>query len=208
MKTKQSVLAAMFFAIMLLFALTPLGFIQIGPIKATLLHIPVIIGSIILGPKIGGFLGFSFGLFSLVTNTVTPSPLSFVFSPFYPVYGTDHGSLWALVIVFVPRILVGILPFFIYHFLQRKFGNKKDKLSLFMTGLTGSLINTILVMNLIFFLFQGAYANLQGVPAGLALYKAILMIILINGVPEALIAGIATSAVTKVLLKLEHKNNA
>lgn len=71
-------------------------------IKATILHVPVIIGSILLGPKKGAFLGGIFGLTSLIKNTMMPSALSFAFSPFIPVPGTDRGSLWALVICFVP----------------------------------------------------------------------------------------------------------
>ena len=41
----------MFLAILLLLALTPLGFITLGPLNSTTMHIPVIIGSIVLGPK-------------------------------------------------------------------------------------------------------------------------------------------------------------
>ena len=57
-KTFQLVLTALFLSVMILLASVPfLGFIPIGPINATTLHIPVIIASIVLGPKIGGFLG-------------------------------------------------------------------------------------------------------------------------------------------------------
>ena len=57
-KTFQLVLTAFFLAIMILLAsVTFLGFIPIGPLNATTLHIPVIIASIVLGPKLGAFLG-------------------------------------------------------------------------------------------------------------------------------------------------------
>ncbi len=69
------------------------------------MHIPVIIGSIVLGAKkIGSMLGGTFGIISLIKNTTAPTPLSFVFSPFIPVIGTDHGSWKALLIVLIPRI--------------------------------------------------------------------------------------------------------
>lgn len=90
--TKKFTLTAMFLAILLLLALTPLGFITLGPLNSTTMHIPVIIGSIVLGPKIGSMLGGTFGIISLIKNTTAPTPLSFVFSPFIPVIGTDHGS--------------------------------------------------------------------------------------------------------------------
>ena len=104
--TRTFALTAMFLAIMILLAVTPLGFIPIGPINATTMHIPVIIASIVLGPRLGGFLGGTFGLISMIRSTVIQTPLSFVFSPFIPVIGTDHGSLKALLIAFIPRILI------------------------------------------------------------------------------------------------------
>lgn len=204
MKTKQLTLTAIFMSIILLFSFTPLGFINLGFIKATLVHVPVIIGAIILGPRIGAFLGLTFGILSIVINTTAPSVLSFAFSPFIPVLGTNETSLWALVIALVPRVLTGVIPFYVFKWLQKK--EIKSNTALFIAGVSGSLINTILVMNLIYFVFQDAYATAKQMEIGAGLYKAVLSVILINGVPEALIAGIATSAVASILLKVYHKN--
>ncbi|WP_267879121.1 ECF transporter S component [Listeria grayi] len=110
-KSKDITLLAVFTGIILLLAFTPLGFIPLGIIKATIIHIPVIIGSILLGPKRGAILGVVFGATSLISNTISPALLSFVFSPFIPIPGLTHGSLLALLICFLPRLLVGILPF-------------------------------------------------------------------------------------------------
>lgn len=204
MKTKQLTLTAIFLAIIILFSFTPLGFINLVVIKATLVHIPVIIGSIVLGPRIGSFLGLSFGLLSMVVNTITPSVLSFAFSPFIPVYGTNDGSLWAIAIALIPRILTGVIPYYVYQCLKKYKVNQK--VSLFTAGISGSLVNTILVMNMIYFLFQDAYSSIKDVAAGSGLYKAVLSVIFINGIPEALVAGIATSTVAVVLLKIMGKN--
>lgn len=204
MKTKRLTLTAIFLAIIILFSFTPLGFINLGFIKATLVHIPVIIGGIVLGPRIGAFLGLSFGLLSMTINTMTPSALSFAFSPFIPVIGTNNGSLWAIVIALVPRILTGVVPYFVYKWLKST--NKlPDRLSLFLSGVAASMVNTLLVMNLIYLLFQDAYSQLKGVAIGSGLYKAVLSVIFINGVPEALVAGIVVSAITGVLIKIYQK---
>lgn len=40
------------------------------PIKPTLTHIPVIIASIVYGPKIGAYLGGFMGIMSIVRNTI------------------------------------------------------------------------------------------------------------------------------------------
>ena len=206
MKTKQLTLTAIFLAIIILFSFTPLGFINLGFIKATLVHVPVIIGAIVLGPRVGAFLGLAFGLLSMTINTITPSALSFAFSPFIPVYGTNSGSLWAIAIALIPRILTGVVPYYVYKWLKKN--NTNQNISLFSAGIAGSLVNTILVMNMIFFLFQDAYGSIKGISGGAELYKVILSVIFINGVPEAIVAGIATSAVAAVLLKLLDKNRA
>ncbi len=81
--TKELVQLSLFVAIIVLMAVVPfLGYIPLGFTRATIIHIPVIIGSIILGPKYGAFLGFIFGLTSLVNNTFNPTVTSFVFTPF------------------------------------------------------------------------------------------------------------------------------
>lgn len=199
--TKNFTLTAMFLAIMILLAVTPLGFIPIGPINATTMHIPVIVASIILGPRLGAFLGGTFGLISLIRSTFIPTPLSFVFSPFIPVIGTDQGSWKALIVALIPRILIGVVPYFVYKGIQRLTKNKVSPLSLFLAGIAGSLTNTILVMNLIYFLFQQDYAQVLGTNIN-AVYSAVLAVIFTSGVPEAIVAGLVTVAVSTVLLRM------
>ena len=48
---RELVLTSLFTAVILLMAFTPLGLIDLPIIKATILHVPVIIGSVLLGPK-------------------------------------------------------------------------------------------------------------------------------------------------------------
>ncbi|AZP93377.1 ECF transporter S component [Enterococcus mundtii] len=199
--TKNFTLTAMFLAIMILLAVTPLGFIPIGPINPTTMHIPVIVASIILGPRLGAFLGGTFGLISLIRSTFIPTALSFVFSPFIPVIGTDQGSWKALIIALIPRILIGVVPYFVYKGIQRLTKNKVSPLSLFLAGIAGSLTNTILVMNLIYFLFQQDYAQVLGTNIN-AVYSAVLAVIFTSGVPEAIVAGLVTAAVSTVLLRM------
>ena len=73
-------------------------------------------------------------------------------------------------------------------------------IGLILAGVSGAPVNTLLVMNLIFVFFREAYAaaNDVAVSAG---YGFILTVIGINGVPEAIVAGILTLCIGKVLLK-------
>ncbi|MDR2779959.1 MAG: ECF transporter S component [Synergistaceae bacterium] len=197
-KIRKFAATSLFTAIIFLMTFTPIGFINLGFINATIMHVPVIIGSILLGPSAGACLGAMFGLASLIRNTVMPNILSFTFSPFIPVPGTEHGSLLALVICFIPRILVGVTPWYILKWLyslRKGDSNAQWRLaSLFAAGIAGSMTNTLLVMHLMFLMFRGAYASARGIPVNEA-YGLVLSVITVNGIPEAILAGVLASAV-------------
>lgn len=197
-QTLGMVQVALFAALIIILAFTPfLGYIPLGFTRATIIHIPVIIGSLMLGPKKGAFLGFVFGLTSFINNTINPTATSFVFTPFYEL-GEIHGGIGSVIICFLPRILVGVVPYYIYQGLDHLTG--KQTLSLAVAGLSGALTNTLLVMNLIFVFFREAYASANHV-ASEAVYTFILSIIGINGIPEAIVAAILVSLICRVLLK-------
>ena len=146
-KTQNMVLLSLFTAIIFLLAFTPIGIIDLPIMKITILHIPVIVGSIILGPKKGAFLGLIFGVCSLIKNTLVPGISSFVFTPFVPLPGTDYGSLLSLVVCFVPRILTGIIPWFVCNFVQKLISKKTTSfknLAFSLAAIAGSFTNTFL----------------------------------------------------------------
>ena len=66
MKYKTTLKICFLVVIETIFCFTPLGTIPIGPIAATLSMVPVIIGSLIFGKKIGAILGFVFGLYRFI----------------------------------------------------------------------------------------------------------------------------------------------
>jgi uncharacterized membrane protein len=204
---KGMVQVALFAALIIVMAFTPfLGYIPLGFTRATIIHIPVIIGSLVLGPKKGAALGGIFGLTSFINNTINPTVTSFVFTPFYSL-GTYSGGIGSVIICFVPRILVGIVPFYVYRLIKRM-GKKEgtSNLGLILAGLSGALTNTLLVMNLIFLFFRDAYAAANSVSAG-AVYGFILGIIGVNGVPEAIVAALLTLLIGKVLMSRKVMQN-
>lgn len=207
-KTYQMVITAMLMATVILLGFTPLGIIDLPLIKATILHIPVIIGSILLGWRSGALLGAVFGLVSLIKNTMAPSLLSFAFSPFIPVPGMDHGSVWALVVCLLPRIIIGITPDLTYrgiNWLLRNRHTVTRTISMVAASIVGSFTNTILVMGLIFVIFRDAYAAMNNIPTD-AVLGVILGVVATNGVPEAIVAAIITPAIClplKKALKME-----
>lgn len=190
-------------AIIFILAFTPgIGYIPLGVTRATIVHIPVIVGSILLGPKKGAVLGFLFGLTSLINNTINPTVTSFTFTPFY-----NGGNFWSLLICFVPRILVGVVPYFVYEglkfFFDKLAGEKKpghQAVSLALAGLAGSLTNTILVMLGIGIFFSDSYSAAKDILPD-ALFSVILSVIGINGMPEAVVAAVLTAAIAGALMK-------
>lgn len=199
---------AMFTAIVLIMAFTPFGIINLPLIKATILHVPVVIGSVLLGPKKGAFLGFLFGATSLFKNITAPSILSFAFTPTVPVPGLTHGSPWALFICFVPRILVGVTPWLLYKAatkLQPKMNDAVRFAVLALCGALGAITNTALVMGSIFVVFRNAYAAANNIPVEDVL-GVILGIVFTNGVPEMIVAAVIVPVVVTALLKARVVN--
>ncbi len=185
---------ALLTALVLLLAFVPqIGYIRVPflAIQATTVHIPVIIGSILLGYKSGAWLGFVFGLTSLINNTMAPALTSFCFSPFVEVGAGLGGSPLALIVCFVPRILCGMVPYFIYKALKEKCGGK---LSCLIGGIAGSLTNTVLVMGMIYLFFGEAYAAARGIAYD-AIIGVIMSVVAINGSVEAVIAALLSSAI-------------
>ena len=202
-KTLSMVMTGLFMAIIAVMTFIPnVGYINLIVIKATLLHVPVIVGSIVLGPKKGAVLGAPFGITSLIKNTLEPSLLSFAFSPFYQV-GDIGGNGWSVVIALVPRILVGVIPYFVFTGIEKLLKNIKMRrtIALPLACASGALINTLLVMHLIFFCFREEFAAAQSVAVDVV-YSMILGIIAANGIPETIVAVVIGGAVSLALLRV------
>ncbi len=188
---------ALLAAIMLVMSVTPLGYIPLPFMKATIMHIPVIVGACLLGPKIGAGLGALFGLTSIVINTVTPNITSFVFTPFYSFNDQFSGGFASIIVAMVPRILIGVIAGYVFILFKKI--TKNDTISLMLAGVAGAMTNTIGVMGLIYILFGEQYAIAGGKDPQLLL-GVILGVIGTNGVVEAIIAAILTAAVCKAVM--------
>lgn len=198
-KTTFLVQFALLLAIEALFCFTPLGSIPIGPLVATLAAVPVIITAIVMGPGAGSLMGFAAGTFSfLVWTFMPPSPLAFVFTPFYSI-GDISGNYWSLVICFVPRILIGFVTGVSYKVFAQVLRSKA--VPYLIGGAMGSLTNTFGVLSGIYIFFGREYASLLDKS-----YEFLLgflgVTVLTNGIPEAIIGAIAAAAICPPLQKM------
>lgn len=194
---------ALMAAVVIILANTPLGMIQLPIIKATTVHIPVIIGAILLGPLAGGILGFVFGVCSLISNTMAPTLLSFAFSPFMSTTGIA-GALKAIWISVGCRILIGVAAGWLWILFKKIKWNQI--IALIITGFMGSMVNTVTVMGSIYFLFAQQYAEAKDV-AVTAVWGLVMGTVTASGIPEAIAAAIIVAVVAKVLLRVRIVNN-
>ena len=201
--TRWMVSVALMAAIGIVLANTPLGMIQLPIIKATTVHIPVILGAILLGPGAGAILGAVFGICSLVSNTMAPTLLSFAFSPFLSTTGIP-GALKAIWISVGCRILIGVVAGWLWVLFT------KIKLNQFIAlpivGFVGSMVNTVTVMGSIYFLFAQQYAEAKEV-ALTAVFGLVMGTVTASGIPEAIAAAILVLALGKVLVVVFRKMN-
>ena len=202
--TSDLVKMALFVAIIILLSVTPLGYIHLGVINATTIQIPVIIGAILFGWKKGAFLGGVFGITSMIKNTVQPNATSFVFSPFVPVFGKDKGSLFAIVVCIVSRVMIGVMAGLLFKALSKTKLSKA--LSAGVCGFCGALTNTILVMGGIYLFFGRSYSAAKD-QAYETLIGTVMATITGIGITEALVSAVISAAVCVPLFKYMSKKD-
>ena len=201
--TRWMVSVALMAAIVILLANTPLGMIQLPIIKATTVHIPVIIGAVLLGPLAGAILGGVFGVCSMISNTVAPTLLSFAFSPFL---AEDLiGALKTLWIAVGCRVLIGVVAGWLWSGLRKL--RLSPWIALPVTGFVGSLTNTVFVMGSIYVLLASQYAAAKEVARG-AVWGLIMTTVTASGIPEAIAAAVLVTALGRVLLVFFRKQMA
>lgn len=201
MNTRYMATLAMLCGLLLVMGMTGIGFIPLPVIKATTMHIPVILGAVLLGPAAGGVLGAVFGLCSIWVNTTTPGLLSFAFSPFMSTEGLS-GVLKSLWIALGCRILLGVIAGWLWRLMKKI--TKQDYIALPVTAAVATICHTLLVMGSIYVLLAQQYAQAKNV-AITAVFGLVMGTVTASGIPEAIAAAVLVTVIGKALLNLmEH----
>lgn len=182
--TQLALLAAIIFVMA---SIPNLGFIKLPWVSATIVHIPVIIGAILLGPAAGLFLSAEFGILSLWQAYANPQLYDIVFqNPLISV---------------LPRLFIGLVAAYCFKGLIKII--KNNTLSALITGVIGSLTNSFFTVGAILLFARPTLEKWLGFAGkstiGL-IGKALSGIILAIGMPEAIVAAILTSAISVPLL--------
>lgn len=194
LKSRQLTLMGLLSAVLLVFAFTPLGYLNIGPLAITFNMIPVAVAAVALGPVGGAVTGAVFGMTSFlqclgIGGTSAMGVILFEISP-----------IFAFVQRFVPRLVAGWLVGWIYRGV-RKMGNQK--IAAYAAGFCAAFLNTALFMLALVGLF-GDTPYVQGLVAGRNILVFICTFVGVNAVAEmivsTLIVGVLGSALERAHL--------
>lgn len=143
----------------ILLAFSAFGYIVITPISITSIHIPVLIGALLLGPAEGLFLGAVFGLTSMwIANTTAVVFTDMVFSPFI-----STKPMESIFLCLGVRMIFGLAAGFLFLFVKRRMHCKK-------AGITLCSTFAIFLHSFLIYGFIGVYFP----ESGLSFYTAIL----------------------------------
>lgn len=195
-QTVKMLIMALLTAILIIMAVTPLGYLNIGPLAITFNMIPVAIGAILMGPGGGAFLGCVFGLtsFSQALGILGASAFSSMLLSINPVF--------TFILCIVPRVLDGLLIGFVYNFMSSKFKNKS--VSYAVTGFLSAALNTAFFMTTLVLLF-GRTDYVQDIWNDLAPGSNVIVFIAVfvgvNAIVEMISATVMTTAIALALSK-------
>lgn len=190
-KTKSLALASILTALTFILGMTPIGIIPLGVINVTIMCIPVIIGTLVCGLKVGMLLGAAFGL----ASTLAAFGLSFTAQSTLAAALIPYSPLAVIAMSMIPRLMIPVVTHFVARLI---FKNKKRSFAPIAVGVasvTGSLTNTVLYLGLMYIFY-----SMVGLDAA-AVVAVIMGTGMIAGPAEALVAVIIAVPVTTTVLR-------
>ena len=194
-------LTAIFMAIVVLQNFVPgLGYLPFGAVifgaKITIIQITVALSAVTLGPKTGTFIGFLWGVLSLITAWASPVDIAAIMF---------RNPLTAI----IPRALIGLIIGLLFNRFWRNKKGADRALGLTFLGGLSAAINTIFVILFAWIQFSLIDPNITGIPSGAGeifnwFFTAIVGV---NGIFELIANAIVFPIIaTAVLLIVEKRN--
>lgn len=176
--TRKIVLTALFIAIIVVMTFVPYtGYISYGGISITTLHIPVIIGAIVLGKSGGLLLGLTWGVLNLIKAYTLGTPEALIFmNPMISV---------------VPRVITGFLIGLVADIFRNRIELKKYSI---ICGITGSLSNTVFVLTAI-----AIFGTENFMAFGATVDMIFQVLVSVNGIIELGLAIFLTPVIIKAI---------
>ena len=188
-RSRKTTLLGLLTAILMILSMTPLGYLNIGPLAISFNMIPVAVGAAALGPMGGAVLGAVFGMTSFLQC------LGIGGSSAMGVILFDINPLFAFLQRFLPRLLTGFLVGLIYQ-AARRFA--RVHLAGAIAGFCAALLNTVLFMGALVLLY-GNTQYLTDLMAGRSVIVFICTFVGINAVAEMIVSTLVTGALCTAL---------
>jgi len=169
---------SMFIALIAIMGFVPLlGFLPIGAgVSITLIHLPVLLGAILLSTRSATLFGLTFGVVSLLVVLTNPTPLP-----------TDLFFINPMISIF-PRIIFGLCAGFILTF-AKSFKGPLQWITISIGAFLATMIHTVLVLSMLWIFESAAFIETFG-----NLFNLIWYILGLNGLLEALLAAVMIPA--------------
>lgn len=187
--SRNTTLLGLLTAILMVMSMTPLGYLNIGPLAISFNMIPVAVGAAALGPVGGAVLGAVFGMTSFLQC------LGIGGSSAMGVILFDINPFFAFIQRFVPRLVTGFLVGLIYRGMRKVTG---AGIAGSVAGFFAALLNTVLFMGALVLLF-GDTQYVQDLMGGRNVVVFVCTFVGVNAVLEMLASTLITGALCATL---------
>ncbi len=198
-KTKNLAAISLLTALLIVLSVTPLGYLNIGPLAITLNVIPVAVAAITLGPKGGTILGAVFGMTSFLQamGIGGASAMGVVCFEISPLLTFVHRVF--------SRILAGYLAGCVFRLASKRM---RVGVASAITGFAAAFLNTVFFMASLLLCF-GNTEYIRGLVGGQNVLVFACTFVGINAVFEMIAGAIASCAIGGALYraKLLHIKN-
>lgn len=110
------------------------SFVKIGALPMSFVLVPIVIGACLLGAKAGAFLGFVFGLITMIAGISGTDPFSWLL--------WDADPVVFVAICILKATLAGLGAGLIYKGLGKAFGGKYKLVQAVLASISAPIINT------------------------------------------------------------------
>ena len=167
------------------------SYIQIGTIRFSFVLVPIVLGSIIIGPVNGGILGLGFGVITIVMGLTGYDP----FTGFL----LQESPVGTVLVCVIKSVAAGFLPGLFYQLLNKKNG----KAAIYVSAVSAPVPNTSIFIIGMLLMYKTLY-KLEAVQSTNIFYFLFIQAAGINFIVELLINLLLVpvlSNVIKVLTK-------
>lgn len=176
---------AAFIAIIIAMSFIPnFGYITVAPgVSLTLIHIPVLLGCYLYGPKRGLIYGAAFGITSWIQANINPAGFNFFF--IVP---------WVSVL---PRLIFAFIAGLVFTMVKKNNKIYKSNLAIGALSLLLTLLHTILVFACLYIFYYSSISEMMASEISGAIVGTVAGVILVGAAGESVLSAILIPLIGK-----------